>query len=103
MLTDKEKKLLARHRDDLAMPKWKFILLYGFSFGFLMLIVSSIWDMLFEHLSVSELFGGRFWTYLRVAPIGGFLFGLTMRWVIARQYNKLKGKEEAHKEEIIVP
>ena len=93
MLTDKEKKLSNRLKDDLAMPKWKFILIYGLSFGLLMVIISSIMDIIFEHISLSELFARRFWQYLRTAPIAGLLFGLLARWVYTRHDRKLQTKE----------
>ena len=58
------------------MSKTKAILGYGLLFGFLMLIVSCIWDMVFDHLTLRELWSGPFWHYFRAALIAAVIFGL---------------------------
>jgi hypothetical protein len=93
MLTEKEKKLLNRYEEDLAMPKWKYVLLYGLSFGLLLVIINVITDLLFDNVTLSEIFRRRFWISLATAPLGGILFGLIMRWLSLKQYRKLKDKE----------
>ena len=93
MLTEKEKKLLSRYEEDLAMPKWKYVLLYGLSFALLLVIISVITDLLFDNVTLSEIFRRKFWISLAKAPLGGVLFGTIMRWLILRQYRKLKEKE----------
>ncbi|HWR34023.1 MAG TPA: hypothetical protein VN451_10865 [Chitinophagaceae bacterium] len=93
MLTNKQKKIVIQIDDDLAMPKWKFILLYGLSFGLIMVVFSSLTDMLFNHVSFKELFRKRIWNYLTTAPIGGLFYGLMLRWIYIRQRKKIKAKE----------
>ncbi len=92
MLTYKEKKQLTRVSDDLAMPKWKFILVYGSAFGIIMVVVSCITDMLFDKVSVSDLFNRRLWHYLVAMPVGGFFYGVVMHWLYVRQAKKLGQK-----------
>ncbi len=93
MLTEKEKKSLVRITDDLAMPRWKYLLVYGLTFGILLAIISSITDVLIVGVPVSEIFRKRIWVNLAMAPFAGFLFGWIMRWLSVKQYIKLKQKE----------
>ena len=95
MLTPKEKKQLTRYEEDLAMPKWKYILFYGLAFGILMVIITSLTDVFFNEITVSEIFRKRLWINLATVPFAGFFYGLLMRWLMVKQYRKLKGKESA--------
>ena len=93
MLTEKEKKSFARLKNDLAMPRWKYLLMYGLSFGILLGIISCITDVLFAGVPVSEVFRKKIWVNLAMAPIAGFLFGSIMRWLSVKQYIKLAEKQ----------
>lgn len=93
MLTEKEKKSFARLKNDLAMPRWKYLLMYGLSFGILLGITSCVTDVLFAGVPVSEVFRKKIWVNLAMAPIAGFLFGSIMRWLSVKQYIKLAEKQ----------
>jgi hypothetical protein len=93
MLTEKEKKSFARLKNDLAMPRWKYLLMYGLSFGILLGIISCVTDVLFAGVPVSEVFRKKIWVNLAMAPIAGFLFGSIMRWLSVKQYIKLAEKQ----------
>jgi len=93
MLTDKEKKKITRLKDDLSMPRWKYLLVYGLPFGVLLTIISVVTDVLFAGVSVAEIFGRRIWFNLAMIPVAGFLFGFILRWLNVKQYIKLKEKE----------
>lgn len=91
MLTTKQQKRLKRYEEDLAMPKWKFILVYGLSFGIIAFIITTgdnyfldkknfHWD---SRLLISALI---------TIPIGGFLFGWIMRKYANWDYKRLKSK-----------
>lgn len=93
MLTEKEEKSFARLKNDLAMPRWKYLLMYGLSFGILLGIISCVTDVLFAGVPVSEVFRKKIWVNLAMAPIAGFLFGSIMRWLSVKQYIKLAEKQ----------
>lgn len=93
MLTEKEKKSFARLKNDLAMPRWKYLLMYGLSFGILLGIISCVTDVLIAGVPVSEVFRKKIWVNLAMAPIAGFLFGSIMRWLSVKQYIKLAEKQ----------
>lgn len=93
MLTEKEEKSLARLKDNLSMPRWKYLLIYGLTFGILLAIISSVTDVLIAGVPVSEVFRKRIWVNLAMAPIAGFLFGSIMRWLSVKQYIRLAEKQ----------
>lgn len=95
MLSGKEKISVTRLEEGVKILKWKFVLVYGISFGLIMIVFSCIFDMVFDHVSFSQLFRKNFWTYLGTAPIAGLFFGLILRWTYTRQYKKLKAKQES--------
>jgi O-antigen/teichoic acid export membrane protein len=89
MLTEKEKKRLKKYEEDLAMPKWKFILGYGLSFGIITFILSTVADYFLDNDNFH-------WSYrLLITGIGrivlsGFLFGWVMRKFVKYYYKQLK-------------
>ncbi len=93
MLTEKEKKTLARLENDLAMPRWKYTLIYGLTFGLLATIFSLLIDVLAGRVPLSEIFRNRIWISLAMAPVAGLLFGIILRWLSVKHYLKLKRKE----------
>ena len=93
MLTVKEKKNLVRLTNVLAMPRWKYLLIYGLTSGLLLAIISAITDVLMAGIPISEIFRKRIWVNLAMAPLAGFLFGTILRWLSVKQYLKLKQKE----------
>lgn len=92
MLTTKEQKKLARLEDDMKMPPWKYILIYGMIFGVLLAIITAATD-LFQGITVTEILRKRIWVNLAMAPVAGVLFGAILRWLSIKQYFKLKAKE----------
>jgi hypothetical protein len=93
MLTPKEQKVLARMEKNMRMPAWKFILIYGLTFGILLAIFTSIIDVLMGDVSVNEVLRKRIWINLTMAPLAGIFFGYILRWMQTKQYQKLKEKE----------
>ncbi len=93
MLTPKEKKSLTRLESNMKMPAWKYILIYGLTFGILLAIFTAVIDVLTANVPWSEIFRKRLWINLAMAPIAGVFFGYILRWLSIKQYAKLKAKE----------
>src|ERR1051325_9805179 len=91
MRTAKEQKRFKKYEEDLAMPKWKFILVYGLSFGILMFIITTVENYFFDKKNFhwnSQLLVSA----LITISVGGFLFGWMMRKFYRWDYKKLKSK-----------
>ena len=93
MLTTKEKKTLARLESSMKMPAWKFILIYGLTFGILLAIFTAVIDVMTANVTWAEIFRKRLWINLATAPMAGVFFGYILRWLSIKQYAKLKAKE----------
>lgn len=94
MITDKEKKLLARYEQQLAFPKWKYIIIYGvLAWGLTTGILVSLINLLVWGKSFNELIRQELWITLVVFMIAGILFGYLVRKSLPRQIKKLKDKE----------
>jgi hypothetical protein len=93
MLTPKEKKRLARLEKHLAMPRWKYLLLYGLPFGILAVLLTSVIDILVQGITVTEILRKRTWLNLVTIPVAGFLFAKILHWLSVKEYLKLKRKE----------
>ena len=93
MLTEKQKRQIAKYEEDLAMPKWKYVLVNGLIFSILLVISNWISDFIRNDKSVSEVIADRPWKYLITIPLSTFLFGFLMHWFISIHYRKLKNKE----------
>lgn len=93
MLTAKEEKTFNKYREELSLPKWKFYLIYGLTFGILLTIFNAIIDVLFNGVTVAEIFRKRIWIGLATAPLAGFLYGFIIRWLYIKHYMKLKSKK----------
>ena len=93
MLTAKEQRRLKRYESDFAMPKWKYILGYGLTWGILMFIFSTISDFVFDKTSVQWDLSLLRSFFVKVS-IGGLLFGWFMRMISLRDYKKLKSKAD---------
>jgi len=89
MLTVKEKKKLKHYEEDFAMPKWKYILVYGLMFSFLVVLTTILSNWVFENKPFAEVS----WHLFIIIPVATFLYGVTMRWIGRRDYRKLKKKE----------
>ena len=95
MLTLNEEKRLTRLKEDLTMPKWKYLLVYGLSFGIAIAIISPLIDVLIGWVPLSDIFKRRFWINLAMAPLTGYLFASIYRWLSVKQYIKLKEKNHS--------
>lgn len=95
MLTPKEKKRLERLESDLGMPRWKYLLLYGLSFGILLAIFTTVIDMETRHITLSEMLRRRIWFSLVTIPVTGFLFARILHWLSVKRYLELKRKDSA--------
>jgi len=93
MLTAKEKKALIRIEKNLAMPRWKYLLIYGVSFGLLLAIISSVIDIELREIPVATVLRTSLWINLAAIPVTGFLFAKIIHWLSVKQYLKLKRKE----------
>ena len=93
MLTLKEQRRLKEYEDALAMPKWKFILIYGLSFAILAFILTTSYNCFFDkksfHWDIRLLLSA-----IIMIPVGGFLYGWIMRKLMRRYYKKLKLKAD---------
>lgn len=91
MLTTKEQLRLKRYEKDMAMPAWKYILIYGLTFGIVLFIFLSLSDYIFEgitfHWNIRLLVKA-----ILIISIGGFLYGWLIRIFVKRDYKKLKSK-----------
>lgn len=96
MLTEKEKKAISQLEDNLSLPKWKFVLIYGvLAFGLIMAVATGISDLIFDNYTSAEFFNKRLWVYLLTGALSGLGYGLIIRWLMKKQYQKLKVKEGA--------
>ena len=93
MLTPKEQKTLTRLESELKMPTWKYLLIYGLTFGVLLAIFTAVIDVLIHDIPVAEVLRKRIWVNLAMAPVAGIFFGYILRWFSIQQYQKLKAKE----------
>ena len=89
MLTPIEQKQLKQFEERMAMPKWRYILLFGIlGWGLPVALVISLVNMVFLHRSVRDLY-----LNLTIFPFAGIFFGLYMRSFMPRQIKRLREKE----------
>lgn len=94
MLTPKEKKRLARLETGFARPRWKYIVVYGLSFGILLVLITTAIDMIMQQgISFAEILKKRIWLNLVTIPVTGFLFAKILHWLRVKEYLRLKRKE----------
>lgn len=89
MLTKIEEKQLRQFEERMAMPKWKYVFLYGIiGWGLPVALIVSLINIAFFHKTIRDL-------YLNLAmfPIAGIAFGLYMRSFMPRQIARLKAKQ----------
>jgi hypothetical protein len=94
MLTPKEKKKLTRLEEDLTMPRWKFIVYNGLSFGILLAIVSFAIEIWIQKVPMDEWFRKRFWYNMAAIPVSGFFYARIVHWLYVKKYLQLKQKEK---------
>jgi hypothetical protein len=91
MLTEKEQKIKAMYEKQLAIPKMKYIIVYGILlWGFTMLVMLTLVDrFVFNRPFDRETLIIR----VIVMPFAGILFGVIMRSTSARRLARLNAKE----------
>ncbi len=88
MLTPIEQKQLSRFETMMAMPKWKYILLYGIlGWGLPVALIVSLINMIFLHKTLNDLY-----VNLAIFPLAGTIYGFFMGQFIPRQIKRLKEK-----------
>jgi hypothetical protein len=96
MLTEIEKKQLASYESLMAMPKWKYIFIYGMlGWGVSVAIIVSLINMWFQKDTFQHMLRNDLWINLIGFPIGGIFFGMFMRYFMPRQIKKLRAKEQS--------
>ena len=94
MLTEREKKMLARYEEQMAVPKWKFVFTYGvLAWGILTALTYTVFSMLIRQKTFSQVLKRDIWINLVTFMIAGILFGLFLRKFTPGQIKKLKDKE----------
>jgi hypothetical protein len=90
MLTSSEQKFLQEHKSLLQLPRWKFILIYGLSWAFLVLCLMTAYEYFFERerFTVQNLL-----VNLSVYPFAGILYGWIMHWFLTKKLKKLEKKQ----------
>jgi len=76
MLTEKEKKLLARYESQLKMPKKKFVSAYGLMWTIVILLVITPLEMISQHLSFQQIINKAPLVRFGLALVLGMLFGI---------------------------
>lgn len=94
MLNEKEQKLLAMFEKQLAMPSWKYILIFGvLSFGLSLLIIITLVDIFMGKGPSRPEFWNSFYVNLFMAPVAGAGYGYLTRRMMGKRYAALKEKE----------
>jgi hypothetical protein len=91
MLTQKEQDRLKKYEEDLAMPRWKYILIYGLTFGVMLFILSELSDFIFDKKSFQWNSDLLISFFVKIT-FGGITFGWIMRWGGLKDYKTLKAK-----------
>jgi hypothetical protein len=95
MLSEPEKINLASYQKRLAIPKGRYIFLYGvIGWGLPVAVIVTIVDMFMDKKSFAYMLQGELWINIIAFMLGGILFGLFTRAFIQKKYLKLKAKEE---------
>lgn len=93
MLTAKEKAQVESYQKQLNQPPWKFILVYGWTWAILVLIIMSLIELLFDKKSFQEQWADGLPLRIGVFLFGGLLYGLFHRVIIEKKFNELKKKD----------
>lgn len=97
MLTEKEKKSVADLERRLAMPRAKFVLIYGILlWGLPTGIIVSLINLAIDDKTMGDWIRRDLWITLgSFILIGGVIFGLLIRKNLQKELKKLKDKEPA--------
>jgi hypothetical protein len=91
MLSNREEKFLADYRTQLEKPKWKFVLLYGFTWAVLVFLATTTFAL---HQG-EQLAFRKALISLAVYLLGGLFYGAFFRWQLSRRIKKLESKRSA--------
>jgi len=93
MLTPVEQKQLDRYQKMIAMPRWKFIVVYGMlSWGLSVAVVVSLITWYNARSHPHKDLQAEILIYMIGFPIGGIFYGMFMRKFIPRQIKRLEEK-----------
>ena len=100
MLTPKEQRQLKRYEDDLAMPRWKYILIYGVIWwGIITPVLITLFELIIDRKSLQQKWIEHLWTRFLIFPLLGIFMGLFMRWMMTKQLARLRKKEKQTNQE----
>ena len=86
MLTPKEQQRLKKYEEDLAMPRWKYILGFGMTFSILLFGITLLTDSFIFHEQWDK---GLITRIILMVP-AGILYGWFMRKTVEKQVIRLK-------------
>jgi NhaP-type Na+/H+ or K+/H+ antiporter len=99
MLTPKEQRQLKKYEEDIAIPRWKYILMYGIPWGVITPVLITLFELTFGGKSLQQQWREHLWTRFLIFPVMGIFMGLFMRWMMAKQLAKLRKKEKQTNQE----
>lgn len=91
MLTKSEEKFLKAYEKPLQWPKWKFVVTQGLSWAVVTMVLVTLLDFSFEKGAGNFTFRSVL-IRLIVWLVGGLVFGMWMRAVLWKRYQKIKTK-----------
>ena len=95
MLNPNEQRQLKKYEADIAMSRWKFILIYGvISWGVTVAILVTLFDLIIDGKPLQQQWRENMWTRFLILPFMGIFIGLFKRWMITKQITRLRRKEE---------
>jgi tryptophan-rich sensory protein len=95
MLSDKEKKTLARYEKQLEGPKWKFVLAYGLAWTIILLLVLTPIEMVFQKTSLQEILHKAIWLRVILSIMLGLLYGTWLWNFLQVKCRKLRMKDSS--------
>lgn len=93
MLRPKEQRQLKRYEEDFAIPRWKYILIYGVIWwGIVTPVLITLFELIIEGKYFQQQWNEHLWTRFFIFPFMGIFMGLVMRWMSTKQITKLRKK-----------
>jgi uncharacterized integral membrane protein len=92
MLSDNDKQVIANYEKRLQKPKWQFIIVNGFIWAFLVLIIMILQQYFVRGRSLKEQWNQGLPISLIFLIVAGLIYGWLIRLIIKRKYDQLKEK-----------
>lgn len=93
MLNEKEKNALRIYNEQLRMPKLKYILIHGLTWGILLLVIMSLIEIFIMKKSLQQQWEEGLLTRIIIMPFAGLLYGWISRRIIEKRFSELQKKE----------